>query len=335
MSMPRLVQRPPAEGTRPTDGERARLAALADEPLPSLVVAPMPVSRKRSAADVPAWGELRIAAADPGTATAADRLKRGASLGRDTSFVPAPAYDEEHPEELSYRPFPIAPFLTATASVDDPALARIVHPDLAKTLEMLDQAASVPPMRLRPGSQTAQLLWAQQFKGEAINLSSLIDLDRADGSRPGSPSAASSPRRMSDIGTQAHALRVEPGSRISLCEDPDDSALRLRLGRRRAWAGLAAAPLAHEVVELGAVLGHAQPLQERAELVGLLLQPAQGLVAVFVEGAVAAGPHARRAAPLLHPPFPALALALPPLGRALAPLLHVPFVRIPSFVRSI
>ena len=94
--------------------------------------------------------------------------------------MPAPAYDEEHPEELSYRPFPIAPFLTATASVDDPVLARMVHPDLGKTIEMLDQAGSVPPMRLRPGSQTAQLLWAQQFKGEAINLSSLIDLDRAD-----------------------------------------------------------------------------------------------------------------------------------------------------------
>ncbi len=180
MSLPRLVQRPPAEGTRPTDSERARLAALADEPLPSLVVEPLPVSRKRSAADIPAWGELRIAAADPGIAKAANRLGRGTSLSRDTSFVPAPAYDEEHPEELSYRPFPIAPFLTETASVDDPALARIVHPDLAKTLEMLDQAASVPPMRLRPGSQTAQLLWAQQFKGEAINLSSLIDLDRAD-----------------------------------------------------------------------------------------------------------------------------------------------------------
>jgi uncharacterized protein YcbK (DUF882 family) len=180
MAMPRLVQRAPAEGTRPTDSERARLAALADEPLPSLAAGPVPVSRKRSTADVPAWGELRIAAADPGTAKPADRLKRGASLSRDTSFVPAPAYDEEHPEELSYRPFPIAPFLTATASVDDPALARIVHPDLAKTLEMLDQATSVPPMRLRPGSQTAQLLWAQQFKGEAINLSSLIDLDRAD-----------------------------------------------------------------------------------------------------------------------------------------------------------
>ena len=39
-----------------------------------------------------------------------------------------------------------------------------------------DQMGSIPPMRLRPGSQTAQLMWAQQFKGEAINLSSLIDL---------------------------------------------------------------------------------------------------------------------------------------------------------------
>src|SRR4029453_7587182 len=119
---------------------------------------------------------MRIAAADP----IADRLKRRAPLARDTSFVPAPAYDEEHPEELSYRPFPIAPFLTATASFDDPALARIVHPDLAKILEMLDQAGSGPPVRLRPGPQTAQRLWAQQFKGEAITLSSLIDLGRVE-----------------------------------------------------------------------------------------------------------------------------------------------------------
>ena len=119
---------------------------------------------------------MRVAAADPGAGSALDRLKWGASLSRDTTFVPAPAYDEEHPEELSYRPFPIAPFLTATASADDPALARMVHPDLNKTLEMLDQAITAPPMRLRPGPQTAQLMWAQQFKGEAINLSSLIDL---------------------------------------------------------------------------------------------------------------------------------------------------------------
>ncbi len=183
LSLPRLVQRPPRMGTRPSDGERASLAALAAEPLPQLVAAPTPVSRSRQLAAMP-WGEARVASADPGTGPTGNRLKREVSLAQEAAFVPAPAYDEEHPEELSYRPFPIAPFLTATASVDDPALARMVSPDLAKTLEMLDQAASAPPMRLRPGSQTAQLLWAQQFKGEAINLSSLIDSDRSGAPAP-------------------------------------------------------------------------------------------------------------------------------------------------------
>jgi len=174
---PRLVERPAPIGTRPTDGERASLAALAAEP-PRLVIGPTPASRPRSAEVVVNSGEMRVAAADPGAGAALDRLKWSASISRDTTtFVPAPAYDEEHPEELSYRPFPIAPFLTATASADDPALTHMVHPDLAKTLEMMDQGGSVPPMRLRPGPQTAQLMWAQQFKGEAINLSSLIDLD--------------------------------------------------------------------------------------------------------------------------------------------------------------
>jgi hypothetical protein len=122
---------------------------------------------------------MRVAGIDPTAAAALKNLKWGASLSRDATFVPAPAYDEEHPEELSYRPFPIAPFLTATASLDDPALARMIHPDLDKTLEMLDQVSSVPPMRLRPGPQTARLMWAQEFKGEAVNLSSLIDPDDA------------------------------------------------------------------------------------------------------------------------------------------------------------
>jgi hypothetical protein len=94
-------------------------------------------------------------------------------------FVPAPAYDEEHPEELSYRPFPIAPLLTLTASADDPALSRMVHPDLAKTLEFIDQGLSALPMRLRVGPQTAQVMWAQQFKGEAVNFFSLTDPDRS------------------------------------------------------------------------------------------------------------------------------------------------------------
>jgi uncharacterized protein YcbK (DUF882 family) len=182
LAPPKPVDRPAPFGTRPSDRDRAALAALADEPLPQLVAAPMPVSRPRAPAAIVTSGEMRLASADPGVRSALDRLKWGASLSRDATFVPAPAYDEEHPEELSYRPFPIAPFLTTTSSADDPALARMVHPDLNKTLEMLDQTGSVPPMRLRPGLQAAQLMWAQQFKGEAINLSSLIDLGGASAS---------------------------------------------------------------------------------------------------------------------------------------------------------
>lgn len=183
LSPPRLADRPLAGSTRPTAGERARLAALlADEPLPPRLLAPpTPATRARSANTSSRLGELRMAAADPGAGAALDRLKWGASLGRGTTFVPAPAYDDEHPEELSYRPFPIAPFLTATSSADDPALAVMIHPDLSKTLEMLDQTGSVPPMRLRPGSQLARLIWSQEFKGEAVDLRSLIDPDAHDG----------------------------------------------------------------------------------------------------------------------------------------------------------
>jgi uncharacterized protein YcbK (DUF882 family) len=101
--------------------------------------------------------------------------KRAGRLERQASVVTAPAYDEEHPEELSYRPFPIAPLLTATASVDDSAFAVMVHPDLGKVLELMDQDYVTPPLRLRPGEYAAQRLWARAAKGEALDLSVLSD----------------------------------------------------------------------------------------------------------------------------------------------------------------
>jgi uncharacterized protein YcbK (DUF882 family) len=169
---PRLAERPAALGTRPSEADRARLAALATEPAPRLLAPPTPVNRREPVRS----GELKVAAADPiGDLLTGSRFARSLAAGRKPTFVPAPAYDEEHPEELSYRPFPIAPFLTATASGDDPALARMVHPDFSRTLELLDQPGSALPMRLRPGLQAARHLWAQEFKGEAINLSALTD----------------------------------------------------------------------------------------------------------------------------------------------------------------
>jgi hypothetical protein len=158
---PRLVDRPSRLRTMPTDDDRqklAQMAALASR----LTLESGPAPARPS----------RIAATDPSTPrTVGDSLTVNDSSG----WVPAPAYDDEHPEELSYRPFPLAPYMTATASPDDTALVRMVHPDPAMTLEFLDQAGAMPPMRLRPGQQVAQLLWAQQFKGEAVALDLLVE----------------------------------------------------------------------------------------------------------------------------------------------------------------
>jgi hypothetical protein len=89
------------------------------------------------------------------------------------AVVSAPEYDEEHPDELSYRPFPIAHLLTGTASTDDPALAVLVHPDIGKVLELMDQQESLPPLRLRPGVYNAEQMWAALSKGVAVDLSAL------------------------------------------------------------------------------------------------------------------------------------------------------------------
>jgi uncharacterized protein YcbK (DUF882 family) len=180
LSPPRLVERPPGLGTRPSDLERAKLAELASDP-PRLLSEPKLASRKAPAGGTTSrTGELQVAAADPGAdSKAMQRLREAVPVSQDKQFVPAPAYDEEHPEELSYRPFPIAPLLTLTASADDPALVRMVHPDLGKTLEYIDQAVAALPMRLRVAPQTAEAMWAQQSKGEAVNVFALPDPDRS------------------------------------------------------------------------------------------------------------------------------------------------------------
>jgi len=72
-------------------------------------------------------------------------LKRTVTGPDQNEWVNAPAYDEEHPEELFYRPFPIAPFITQTASADDPELIRMHAPEIARTLVMLvDHGAEDP-----------------------------------------------------------------------------------------------------------------------------------------------------------------------------------------------
>ena len=117
---------------------------------------------------------MQLAALDPAdgplmgtSATLTDAVPPGWNTG----FAAAPAFDEEHPEELHYRPFPIAPLLTATASIDDPAIARLTAPDVVRIMQLLDEPTVAIPMQFRPGRQTAEVMWAQEFRGQKVQFS--------------------------------------------------------------------------------------------------------------------------------------------------------------------
>jgi hypothetical protein len=62
----------------------------------------------------------------------------------------------------------------------DPAkFNKLQHPDVAETLETIDDIGAVLPMRFRPGAQVAQAIWAQQFEGSAVHLDALKELDES------------------------------------------------------------------------------------------------------------------------------------------------------------
>ena len=88
-------------------------------------------------------------------------------FGWGSSFVRAPDYDEDHPEELAYRPFPLEPMMTAKA--DDPQLAQLQPLDVGRTLDLMDDGGVVAPMRLRPKEKLAQAMWSQQFQGAVVS----------------------------------------------------------------------------------------------------------------------------------------------------------------------
>ena len=165
---PRLTSGPTLVSRRPTP-----------DTLPSLTGNAAPAGLLARAADGRSTGP-RVAAVDPAAGLGSGSLTDSATgrFGWGSGWVSAPAYDEEHPEELSYRPFPIGPLLTASAN--EPLLADLVHHDVARTVDMIDQPGTALPLRFRPGEQLAQLMWAQQFRGDAIGLSKLLAAQSAD-----------------------------------------------------------------------------------------------------------------------------------------------------------
>ena len=187
VSSPKLVDRPSRFSPAPSKADRSKLdaliAAAATTPIPELVSAPKPAVRPQKALAAAALAETappaktqrpsRVASLDPAAAASVSDMSPDA-LGN--GWAEAPAFDEDHPEELAYRPFPLAPLLTDNAESRDAPLAEMQRPDVAATLDALDDTGSVAPMKFRPGKQIAEEMWAQQFQGKAVHAEALMEL---------------------------------------------------------------------------------------------------------------------------------------------------------------
>jgi uncharacterized protein YcbK (DUF882 family) len=166
MSEPRLLA-PPKPAARPP----TTIASLAAEALDEPRHASAP-GHQVAALDAAGWTTPLDPASKPG-----GRFGWGAT-GQELRWVPATEFDDEHPDELSYRPFPIAPLLTERA--EEPLLAELVLPDTGRALEMIDQPVSRLPLHFRPTAHVAALMWSQQFTGSAVGLDRLSNPQPSD-----------------------------------------------------------------------------------------------------------------------------------------------------------
>ena len=195
ISAPQLVQRPlrralvslPTKDERDRLNELVRLASL--EPQAATMPAPATVPRAQATATPDLLGSLigalasrtqpapqKEPPADPPAARVPDVSSRarvataeGILLPSDETWDQAPEFDEDHPEELFYRPFPLAPLLTNGPSPNAPELQRLTHPVVAETIAVLDDVGVVHPIRFRPGLQVAELMWSREGRGEGAN----------------------------------------------------------------------------------------------------------------------------------------------------------------------
>jgi hypothetical protein len=196
VSAPKPVDRPSTFVAKLPDADRSRLDMLVQLASIEETAALAPAAKSASlitgstpmrASMTPDWPFPKRAVANepaPKAAPAAAHPFGEGSTDWRSGWTAAPEYDEDHPDELSYRPFALAPLLTETASFDDPALQTLVHPDVPMTLEMLDDEGTVLPMRFGAGQLQTAMAWAQEFSGSAVHLESMAAAPEAQPAAP-------------------------------------------------------------------------------------------------------------------------------------------------------
>jgi hypothetical protein len=87
----------------------------------------------------------------------------------DDQIASSPEYDDDHPDELNYQPFPILPFMT-----DTPVAAMELNGDpealsLRKVHMLFGESQQMLLHQFEPGPQYGLLYGAQNFRGSAVN----------------------------------------------------------------------------------------------------------------------------------------------------------------------
>jgi uncharacterized protein YcbK (DUF882 family) len=81
----------------------------------------------------------------------------------------APEYDDDHPDELYYQPFPILPFMSDTPVAFMDLTGEGGTLSLPKVHLFFGESQQMLLTQFQPGLQYAQLFWAQRFRGTAVN----------------------------------------------------------------------------------------------------------------------------------------------------------------------
>ncbi|MEM9028380.1 MAG: DUF882 domain-containing protein [Pseudomonadota bacterium] len=186
-AVPRPASPPPGLALAGVTSPGLYQAAPTAAPAPRLTTPPKLVAHAPNglSANAPNALERRLLArlsalaANPGPVPpnpAAMLRTNGSKIAPPTtaSWVAAPAFDDEHPDEMSYRPFPIAPYLTATSSSDDAALVRLTQPAPQLTVAFVSFGGSVLSSWLTRGRSRAVYPRVHRFQGRAVRVFKLM-----------------------------------------------------------------------------------------------------------------------------------------------------------------
>jgi uncharacterized protein YcbK (DUF882 family) len=144
-----------------------QVAALAPAPQ---IIAPPRAEAETPQTTVPTIGRaappIRRDVYAPGFVTAA--LPRNEQSLPDDQVARAPDYDDDHPDEENYNPFPILPLLTDTPLAYED-FSKEGRPIVRRVQILLSDADGSVNVHLERGPQYEGMYWAQRFTGKAVS----------------------------------------------------------------------------------------------------------------------------------------------------------------------